>query len=198
MFPDIGTALSDAPGSPALATTNVVVAVCVVPAASWALATTVWGPGSSGAVGEYTQLPFASAVTVTVVPVSEWITIVTVAPGVALPLMRGWDVVTSAFSSGERICNTIADEVACALPDAGSVGVNVGVSVAVIVAVGIFVGVSVRIRLAVGVAVGVRLPDLKPALGVLAPVIVICAGVVPTSTFAVESLSPPTNVLDAN
>jgi len=198
-FPDTGTALWDAgtalcvapvphgqgaavhsQGSLAPATTNVVVDVSVVPVAVWALATTLWRPESSGVVGVYTQLPLASAVTVVVVPASEWITIVTVLPGGAVPRMTGCDVVTSAFWAGERICK--AEGVDSALPDAGSVGVSVGVSVAV------------------GVAVGVALSDAKfvPEVLVPVPVTVIFAGVVPTNTLTVGSLRPPTNVLDTN
>ena len=63
-LPETGTALS-------VATTKSAVVVCVVPEAVWALATMVCGPDARGVVGVYTQLPFASAVTVTVVAVSE-------------------------------------------------------------------------------------------------------------------------------
>jgi hypothetical protein len=75
----------------------------------------------------------------------------------------------------------------------------VGISVGMRVAVGVAAGVSVRrgMRAAVGVAAGVA-SEVKFAPVVLAPAIVIFAGVVPISTFAVVSFKPPTNVLDAN
>lgn len=64
--PETGCALCVAPACPAPATTKLDVLVCVAPVASVAVATMLWGPGSSGIAGVYIQLPLASAVTTTV------------------------------------------------------------------------------------------------------------------------------------
>ena len=107
--------------------------------------------------------------------------------------MTGWDVVILAFSSGVRICSADAD--ASALPDAVRVGVGVSPPVGEAgVAVGVAVGVNIGVAPAVGVSVNVGNGVLAP----LVPLMVIFAGAVPTSTFAVSSFKPPTNVLEAN
>mgnify|MGYP001610622570 CR=1 FL=1 len=66
--PETGTALPEAPFSSPVATTNASVAVWEVPVSgSWAATTIVCGPETRGSARVYVQLPFASAVTVTVI-----------------------------------------------------------------------------------------------------------------------------------